>query len=89
MGLNADTRNQSSRRTDRWSAERIDLAALTARAFDLHLARNYLRLSGLEPRLVDSFSTRYPAQLRAPAATGDGDRRAGDSPLAMRHAAGT
>lgn len=55
-----------SRRSDRATAERVDLAALTARAFDLHAATNYLRLSGVHADLVDSFAARYPQALRAP-----------------------
>lgn len=60
-----DNPRHHSRRSDRATAERVDLAALTARAFDLHAATNYLRLSGVEPHLIDSFAARYPQGLRA------------------------
>jgi hypothetical protein len=59
-----NARNQQKRRRDSWTAERVDLAALAARAFDLHAARNYLRLSGIRSELIASFSSRYPNGLR-------------------------
>jgi hypothetical protein len=57
-------RSEQDRRTDSWTAERIDLAVLTARAFDLHAARYYLELSGVEADLVRRFAHRYPFTLR-------------------------
>lgn len=65
MGRMIDARNQHKRRKDRSTAERVDLAALTARAFDLQSAKTYLRLSGIRSALVESFAARYPAKLRA------------------------
>lgn len=65
MKIRTDGRHRQTRRTDRATAERVDLAALTARAFDLHAAKNYLRLSGMGAELIDSFATRYPQALRA------------------------
>jgi hypothetical protein len=64
MEARTDTRHHQ-RRTDRATAERVDLAALTARAFDLHAAKNYLRLSGVSSYLIASFAERYPHLLRA------------------------
>jgi hypothetical protein len=60
-----DARTRHKRRADRQTAERVDLAALTARAFDLHAATNYLRLSGVRDSVVQSFVERYPNVLRA------------------------
>jgi hypothetical protein len=57
-------RSGQDRRTDSWTAERIDLAVLTARAFDLHAARCYLQLSGISPDLVQRFTHRYPFTVR-------------------------
>lgn len=64
MRFQNDPRRQH-RRADRATAERVDLAALTARAFDLHAAKNYLRLSGVQHDLIESFAARYPQGLRA------------------------
>lgn len=75
MDTSIDTRNRQQRRTDRWTAERLDLAALTARAFDLHAAKNYLRLSGVPSHLIDNFVARFPGALRAAAAGNIEDRR--------------
>lgn len=65
MKFRDDPRQQGQRRFDRATAERVDLAALTARAFDLHAATNYLRLSGVQAHLIESFAARYPQGLRA------------------------
>jgi hypothetical protein len=64
MGRIIDARTHRKRRTDRQTAERVDLAVLTARAFDLHSATNYLRLSGIPGHLIESFAERYPNALR-------------------------
>jgi hypothetical protein len=56
-------------------AERVDLAALTARAFNLHAAKNYLRLSGVASGLIESFAARYPGDLRAPSPERTRERR--------------
>lgn len=57
-------RSGQDRRMDSWTAERIDLAVLTARAFDLHAAKCYLQLSGISPDLVQKFTRRYPFTVR-------------------------
>lgn len=69
------TRSGQDRRKDGWTAERINLAALAARAFDLHAAKNYLRLSGVSPDLVKRFASQYPAGLRAEVSVGGSDGR--------------
>jgi hypothetical protein len=77
MGRRIDGRIQQKRRKDHSMAERVDLAALTARAFNLRVARNYLRLSGVESELIESFMSRYPHNLRSPAAERTRERRSG------------
>lgn len=57
-------RSGQDRRMDSWTAERIDLAVLTARAFDLHAAECYLQLSGISPELVQKFTRRFPFTVR-------------------------
>jgi hypothetical protein len=75
MDPSTATRTQQPRRTDRWTAERLELAALTARAFDLHTAKNYLRLSGVPSELIENFVTRFPGALRAAGAGHTEERR--------------
>jgi hypothetical protein len=57
-------RQSEDRRRDTATAERIDLAVRTCRAFNYRSAEIYLRLSGVPERLVDAFRHRYPAALR-------------------------
>jgi hypothetical protein len=57
-------RSGQDRRRDNWTAERFDLAVLTARAFDLHAAECYLQLSGISSDLVHRFRRRYPFTMR-------------------------
>jgi hypothetical protein len=76
-----DARTEQQRRKDRWTAERVDLAVLTARAFDLYTARNYLRLSGMQDQLIASFSDRYPNGLRSVDAKLSHGRRRGEPPI--------
>ncbi|WP_167758712.1 hypothetical protein [Zemynaea arenosa] len=59
-----ERRKQDNRRDDRATAERIEMAVLTARAFDHRAARSYLLLSGVHPRVADDFVRRFPTQLR-------------------------
>lgn len=80
MKKSIDERHWQARRADRATAERVDLAALTARAFDLHAATNYLRLSGVHSDLIDSFAARYPQGLRAPQPERVDERRRGGPP---------
>jgi hypothetical protein len=78
MGRRIDGRMQQKRREDHSLAERVDLAALTARAFNLRAAKNYLRLSGVQSDLIESFASRYPDNnLRSPAAERTRERRSG------------
>lgn len=75
MNNKIDPRNHNKRRRDRSTAERVDLAALTARAFDLHAAKNYLKLSGVHNVLIESFAARFPGSLRTAEAERVEDRR--------------
>jgi len=68
-------RRQTDRRTDSWTAERIDLAVLAARAFSLHSAQNFLRLSGIDLALMQQFAVRFPSRLRASGSPHRSDRR--------------
>jgi hypothetical protein len=68
-------RSQRERRTDRLTAERFDLAVLTARAFDVKAASTYLRLSGISNLLIDRFAQQYPHQIRATMTTDRVERR--------------
>lgn len=69
------SRSRHDRRTDNLTAERIDLAVLTARAFDLHAARNYLLLTGVRFPLLQEFTSRYPAKIRPAMPMNASDRR--------------
>lgn len=53
-------RSERERRMDRLSADRFDLAVLTARAFDLDAAITYLSLAGVSTALIDRFAKDYP-----------------------------
>jgi hypothetical protein len=56
------------RRTDHVTAERISVAELTAHAFNLERAKNYLLILGVAVVLVEEFAARFPSNLRkAPA----------------------
>jgi hypothetical protein len=68
-------RRMDDRRTDKLTAERIDLAVLTARAFDLRAAQTYLTLSGIGAALVVRFVSHYPDRLRATTGTEYPERR--------------
>jgi hypothetical protein len=68
-------RSDLERRVDRLTAERFDLAVLTARAFDLRAASTYLRLSGVRNVLVERFLKRYPDRVRATMTTDYVERR--------------
>jgi hypothetical protein len=68
-------RNERERRMDRLSADRFDLAVLTARAFDLDAAITYLSLAGVSTALIDRFAKDYPDRLRATAITSHAQRR--------------
>ena len=68
-------RSERDRRTDRLSADRFDLAVLTARAFDLNAALAYLRLAGASTALIDRFARDYPDRLRATVITSHAQRR--------------
>lgn len=59
-----ERRKPYNRRGDRVTAERIEMAVLTARAFDHRAARTYLLLSGVHPHVADDFVRRFPTQLR-------------------------
>ena len=68
-------RSERDRRTDRLSADRFDLAVLTARAFDLDAALAYLRQAGASPALIDRFAKDFPDRLRATVLTSHAQRR--------------
>lgn len=68
-------RSERERRTDRLSADRFDLAVLTARAFDLNAAFAYLSLAGVSSALINRFAMDYPDKLRATAITSHVQRR--------------
>jgi len=68
-------RSEHDRRVDNSTAERVDLAVLAARAFDLHAGHNYLVLSGVNPLIVHRFVLRYPRGLRRMATAHDRERR--------------
>ena len=68
-------RSERERRTDRLSADRFDVAVLTARAFDLNAALAYLRLVGASTALIDRFASDYPDRLRATVVTSHAQRR--------------
>jgi hypothetical protein len=68
-------RSHLERRTDRLTAERFDLAVLTARAFDMKAASTYLRLSGISNLLIHRFAEHYPHQIRATMTTDRAERR--------------
>jgi hypothetical protein len=68
-------RSERERRIDRLSADRFDLAVLTARAFDLDAAVAYLSLAGVSTALIDRFARDYPDGLRATAVTSHAQRR--------------
>jgi hypothetical protein len=46
------------RRRDAATAERIDMALQTLRAFDVHTAKRFLDLTGIPPRLATNVLTR-------------------------------
>jgi hypothetical protein len=46
------------RRQDAATAERIDMALQTLRAFDLHTARRFLDIAGIPDRLAESVLER-------------------------------
>lgn len=68
-------RSERERRIDRLSADRLDLAVLTARAFDLDAALAYLSLAGVRNGLIERFAKDYPDNLRATAITSHVQRR--------------
>lgn len=68
-------RGAFDRRRDKFTAERFDLAILTAQAFDLRAAQAYLRLSGIDSLLIDQFSEQYPWKVRAAKTTAYEERR--------------
>lgn len=68
-------RRESERRVDRVTADRLDLAVLTARAFDLNTASAYLSLLGISDALVDRFTKHYPNKVRATVTTHHGQRQ--------------
>lgn len=68
-------RSERERRIDRLSADRFDLAVLTARAFDLNTALAYLSLAGVSTELIDRFAKDYPDRLRATVITSHAQRR--------------
>jgi hypothetical protein len=68
-------RSPNDRRRDRLTAERFDLAILTARAFDVRAGQSYLRLSGVSTPLVQRFVDSYPNKVRATRTTDSFERR--------------
>lgn len=68
-------RSERERRIDSLSADRFDLAVLTARAFDLRTAFTYLSLVGVSNALINRFVKHYPDELRMTAITHHVQRR--------------
>ena len=68
-------RSERERRVDRLSADRFDLAVLTARAFDLNAAIAYLSQAGVSNTVIDRFVKDYPDRLRATVITSHAQRR--------------
>ncbi|MGZ3184712.1 MAG: hypothetical protein ACXU8N_19935 [Telluria sp.] len=52
------------RRLDAATAERIDMALQTLRAFDVHTAKRFLDITGIPSTLVDSILTRPIGKTR-------------------------
>jgi hypothetical protein len=57
-------KRQIERRQDTATAERFALGVKTWRAFDMHAALSYLRLSGCPETVVQQFLLRVPDRLR-------------------------
>ena len=62
-------RRRRERRMDGLTADRFDLAVLTARAFDLNAASTYLNQVGVSEALIVRFTKDYPAKVRATVTT--------------------
>ncbi len=73
----ADDLRTADRRTDAATAEKIDMALLTRRAFDGRTARTFCRLSGIQERLTEHVLGRGADQVRRTTTTlTPADRRA-------------
>lgn len=69
------SRSERERRVDNLSADRFDLAVITARAFDLNAAFAYLKQIGASSALVDRLARDYPDNLRTTAITHHAQRK--------------
>jgi hypothetical protein len=52
------------RRLDAATAERIDMALQTLRAFDVHTAKRFMDITGISPTLVNSILSRPIGKTR-------------------------
>jgi hypothetical protein len=57
-------KGNNCRRADHVTAERIHVAELTAHAFNVHRATNYLLILGISAVLIEQFVARFPSNLR-------------------------